>query len=154
MIKNIQGPKLGKEVGNRVVVKSFPGATSEDMRHYIKPTIDRSPNRIVLHCGTNDLKNSSPTEFAERVASLASEIEKTSEIKVIISELVARRDMNDQVKTVNKQLRKHCQSNGWTLIQHNNISFADLNRGGLHLNHEGNCKFFKNFVDIVAKPED
>ncbi|CAB3993369.1 Hypothetical predicted protein, partial [Paramuricea clavata] len=136
MIKNIQGPKLGKEVGNRVVVKSFPGATSEDMRHYIKPTIDRSPNRIVLHCGTNDLKNSSPTEVAERVASLASEIEKTSETKVIISELVARRDMNDQVKTVNKQLRKHCQSNGWTLIQHNNISFADLNRGGLHLNHE------------------
>ena len=104
--------------------------------------MDRSPNQIVLHCGTNDLKNSSPTEVADRVVSLASEVEKTSETKVIISELVARRDMNDQVKTINKQLRKHCQSNGWTLIQHNNISFADLNRGGLHLNHEGNCNFF------------
>ncbi|CAB4013981.1 Hypothetical predicted protein, partial [Paramuricea clavata] len=78
-----------------------------------------------------------PTVVAERVDSLASEMEKTSETKVIISELVARRDMNDQVKTVNKQLRKHCQSNGWTRIQHNNISFADLNRGGLQLNHEG-----------------
>ena len=142
MIKNIQGPKLGKEAGNQVVVKSFPGATSEDTRHYIKPTMDRSPNQIVLHCGTNDLKNSSATEVADRVVSLASETEKTSETKVIISELVARRDMNDQVKTINKQLRKHCQSNGWTLIQHNNISFADLNRGGLHLNHEGNCNFF------------
>ncbi|CAB4042109.1 Hypothetical predicted protein, partial [Paramuricea clavata] len=88
MIKNIQGPKLGKEVGNRVVVKSFPGAISEDMRHYIKPTIDRSPNRIVLHCGTNDLKSSSSTSVAERVVSLASEIEKTSETKVIISDQV------------------------------------------------------------------
>jgi hypothetical protein len=30
-----------------------------------------------------------------------------------------------------------------------------LNRGGLHLNHEGNCNFFKNFVDtIVTKPQD
>ena len=97
--------------------------------------MDRLPNRIVLHCGTNDLKNSSPTEVAEKVVSLASEIEKTFETKVIISELVARRDIHDQVKTVNKQLRKHCQSNGWTLIQHNNISFADLNRGGFHINH-------------------
>ena len=109
---------------------------------------------------TNDLKNSSPTEVAERVVNLASEIEKTSETKVIISELVARRDKNDQVKAVNKQLRKHAlpnsQSNGWTLIQHNNISrrFADdLNRGRLHLNREGNCKFFKNFVDtMVTRP--
>jgi hypothetical protein len=39
MIKNIQEPKLGKDVGKRVVVKSFPGAT--DMRHYLRPTMGR-----------------------------------------------------------------------------------------------------------------
>ena len=104
MIKNIRGPKLGKEVGTRVVVKSFPGATAKNMRHYLKPTIDRSPNRIVLHCGTNDLKNSSPSEIAEQVVSLGSDIEK--KIKVIISQLVTRRDMDNKVKAVNKQLKK------------------------------------------------
>lgn len=57
--------------------------------------------------------------------------------------------MDDKVKAVNKQLRKHCQSSGsMTLIQHTNISFADLNREGVHPNNEGNSKFFKNFVSI------
>jgi hypothetical protein len=63
--------------------------------------MDQSPNRIVLHCGTNNLKNSSSTEVAHKVVSLASEIEKGSETKIIISELIARRDMNDQVNAVN-----------------------------------------------------
>ena len=38
IIRNIQGWQLGKEVGHRVVVKSFAGATTSDMSHYVKPT--------------------------------------------------------------------------------------------------------------------
>ena len=54
-IQNLQGYKLGKEIGKHVVVKSFRGATTHDMKSYIQPTIDNSPERICLHVGTNDL---------------------------------------------------------------------------------------------------
>ena len=37
MIKNIQGTRLGKAVGHRVVVKSFSGATTKAMKDYLKP---------------------------------------------------------------------------------------------------------------------
>lgn len=40
---------------HRVVVKPFPGATIRDMKSHIVPTIERSPDQICLHVGTNDL---------------------------------------------------------------------------------------------------
>jgi len=56
MIKNIQGTKLGEAVGHRVVVKSFSGATTKAMKDYLKSNLELSPNQVVLHVGTNDLK--------------------------------------------------------------------------------------------------
>ena len=38
-----------------VVVKSFSGAKSSCMNHYIQPTLDQQPENIIIHCGTNDL---------------------------------------------------------------------------------------------------
>ena len=39
----------------KVKVKSFPGATIEDMYDYIKPMLKKCPKNIVLHIGTNNL---------------------------------------------------------------------------------------------------
>ena len=111
IIKNIQGYKLGKQVGERVVVKSFAGATSSEMTHYIQPTLERKPQRIVLHIGTNDLRNSSPEKVADNIVDLAREIEMKSDAKVIISELTTRTDkLSDEsaVKSTNKRLCRFC----------------------------------------------
>ena len=133
--------KLGKQVGERVVVKSFAGATSSEMTHYIQPTLERKPQRIVLHIGTNDLRNSSPEKVADNLVDLAREIEMKSDAKVIISALTTRTDkLSDEsaVKSTNKRLRRFCNQNNWKLIQHNNITKQGLNKGGLHLNEAGN----------------
>ena len=74
MIKQIQGWSLGRKVGHRVVVKSFPGATTNDMKHYLMPTVDKSPQQIILHVGTNDLRDHSPTVVAENIVDLARKI--------------------------------------------------------------------------------
>ena len=40
-----------------VAVKSFPGATKKGMKHHIKGYLQaNSPDSIILHVGTNDLK--------------------------------------------------------------------------------------------------
>ena len=146
MIKNIQGTRLGKAVGHRVVVKSFSGATTKAMKDYLKPNLELSPDQVILHVGTNDLKSKEPQQVAGSVVDLARQIENSSDATVIIPELVQRRDgFNEAVKTVNKQLKFYCRQNGWKFIQHQNISEKELNKGGLHLNFKGNQQFFKNF---------
>ena len=80
MIKNVQGIKLAKTVGHGVVVKPFPGATIRDMRSYVVPTIDKSPDQIFLHVGTNDLKSSTESDVADAIIDLAREVEKVSRV--------------------------------------------------------------------------
>ena len=143
----LQGIKLAKTVGHRVVVKPFPGATIRDMRSHVVPTVDKSPDQICLHVGTNDLKSSTPSDVADAIIDLAREVEKASRVWIVISELTARNDdYCDAVKAVNKRLKQFCNQDNWKLISHVNISSKGLNKGGLHLNREGNELLQKNFV--------
>ena len=146
MIKNIQGTHLGNAVGHRVVVKSFSGATTKAMKDYLKPNLELSPDQVILHVGTNDLKHKKPQHVVGSAVDLARQTENSSDATVIISELVTRRDgFNEAVKTVNKQLKFYCRQNGWKFIQHQNISEKELNKGGLHLNFKGNQQFLRTF---------
>ena len=58
IIQNIRGWSLSK--ANKVVVKSFPGATTEDMEDFIKPILRKEPDNIIIHVGTNDVKAQEP----------------------------------------------------------------------------------------------
>lgn len=151
IIKQIQGWKLGKKVGHRVVVKSFSGATTSDMKHYLKPTLEKNPQQILLHVGTNDLRDQNPNVVVDNVVELARKIESETSARIILSELVTRSDnvSSDSVKTVNKKLKKFCNQNNWKLIQHQNITINDLNQSGLHLNNRGNNILFNNFVNCL-----
>ena len=53
------------------VGRSFPGAKTDDMESFIKTTLKNKPERIIIHCGSNDLKNSTPQSIAENTLSLA-----------------------------------------------------------------------------------
>ena len=55
MIKNVQGWCLSKEA--RTITKSYPGATIDDLFDHIQPTLCKMPDEIIVHAGTNDLKN-------------------------------------------------------------------------------------------------
>ncbi|XP_068757466.1 uncharacterized protein [Montipora capricornis] len=145
IIKNVQGIKLAKAVGHRVVVKPFPGATIRDMRSHVVPTIEKKPDQICPHVGTNDLKSSTPNDVADAIIELAREVEVASESEIVLSELIARNDdYSDAVKAVNKRLKQLCKQNNWKLITSNG-----LNKGGLHLNREGNELLQKNFVNFL-----
>ena len=57
------------------VVQSFPGATTQDMKDYIKPTIARKPDMIISHTGIIDLKfNQNPSDIANEIIKLAKSI--------------------------------------------------------------------------------
>ena len=64
IVKSVKGWKLSDEK-NKVVVKHFSGAKTKDMESYIIPTLEQSPETIIIHSRTNHLKgNNSPEEIA------------------------------------------------------------------------------------------
>jgi len=76
------------------------------MSHYVKPTLDKKPDQIILHAYTNDIGKLSPSEIAGNIVNLAREIESSRDAQVIISELVTRSDLSasGDVDAVNKRL--------------------------------------------------
>ena len=66
-------------------MKSFSGATTQDMKSYIQPTINNAPDRInCLHIGTNDLTSKAPNDIANAVVDLAKTIQSTCGAEVVL----------------------------------------------------------------------
>ena len=104
IIQNIRGWSLSKT--NKVVVKPFPGATTEDMEDLIKPFLRKDPENII-HVGTNDVNSKEPRLTAEGIVNLALHIEGDApNTNMAISGLVSRvDDKQGKVLSVNKILK-------------------------------------------------
>ena len=59
IVKKVKGWELSTE-DYLFVVKSFPGAKTDVMGSCIKAILENKPERIIIHCVTNDLKNNMP----------------------------------------------------------------------------------------------
>ena len=153
MIKYVNPSKLRKSIKQNVHVKTFPGAKVSDMHHYVKPTLQQAPDYLVLHVGTNDLKQSSPRQISTSIANLGQEIQKSvPTTKLIISEVIIRNDdpqISAKVKEVNSKLLQVCKNNKWEHISHKNIVEKHLNPYGVHLNKQGTIALAKNFTDFL-----
>ena len=71
-------------------MRYFPGAKADDMESYIKPTLKNKPKRIIIHCETNDLKNSTPQSIAKNILSLAKSSQQENNT-VLVSSIVPRK---------------------------------------------------------------
>ena len=94
------------------------------MESYVKPTLNKSPTKIIMYAGTNDFKSRKNHEIADSLVDLAYTTESSSDAEVIPSEVVTRRDAYCQAaKDVNKRLRRacFCSQNGWGLVSHTTI---------------------------------
>ena len=56
MTKHLQAYRIGRSTDVRVISKSFSGATCKDMKHYIVPMLEKKPDELILHIGTNYFK--------------------------------------------------------------------------------------------------
>ena len=110
IVQNVPSRSLNQSLKEYFsVVKLSPGATTQDMKDYIKPTIARNPDMVVLHTGTNDLKsNQYPSDIANEIISSAKNI-KISGTEGSISSLIPRGDrLSQKRKKVNQELQERC----------------------------------------------
>lgn len=152
IIKYVKGWELSNAEQN-VSVKSFSGATVDDMVDFLKPTIRKRPDKLVIHAGTNDVRSSNPKTIADKVIELAENFkEKSSCTEIIISSLVIRCDSEDlakKVKDTNKLLKLNCDRKHYMFLDNANINRTHLNQRGLHLNHEGSARLQRNIASTL-----
>ena len=148
MIRGQKGWMMSRS--KNVNCKAFSGATCDDMEHYLNPILSRKPDHLILHIGTNDLHDSSPTEVVNKIKKLTDKIT-GSGINCFISSLIIRNDsdhLNQKVQSVNTLLSK-LVSDKVHLITHDNITNSHLNRGGLHLSTRGDGALAHKFIQVI-----
>ena len=152
MIKNLQGYKMSKR--NKIEVKSISGANSDDLKDYIKPTLKKKPDAIIIHIGTNDIQNNNIDTLAN-IKEITAHIHKHSQTtKVSISSIIHREDkayLNQKIDYLNNELFELCKGNGLCFIDNQNITLAELNGSMLHLNRQGTITLAKNIIQHVQQ---
>ncbi len=154
IIKGIKKQELRRHVKANFYVKSFPGATTEDMNSYIIPTLNRKPDCLLIHCGTNDLRNDDPETMANKIKDLAVKAKKEIPV-VFVSGILPRGDsdlLEGKRLQVNSLLCNLLAAKDIHFIRHDNFEqewrFL-LSRDGLHLNDSGTNALGQDFVDFL-----
>ena len=154
MVKKVQSWRMRRSLSNaeKVYVKSFPGATTDDMSFYSVPTSRKKPNRIILHTGVNDLnKQNDNGKIAEDILTLAESIN-SDESQIFISGLIntADKEKGTRIHNINNILKDECMKRHIGFIDNGNIDpQKHLNQSGLHLNRFGDAKVAYNFLSVI-----
>ena len=96
----------------KIKVNSFPGATTQDMHHYLKPLLARKPDHVILHCGTNNLMNSLDAEdVANKRIELGRNIADTGTRCSILMLISRRGELKSMVRNVKIFSQKYATRN-------------------------------------------
>ena len=110
---------------HNIHVETYRGSTTDAMAHHIRPCLVKQPDQIVLHVGTNDIRDKQPEEIVDGIMKIQKIIKKESpKTTVIVSELLHRNDKieyTQKLKKVNIMLAKTCKQHNCDYIKHKNI---------------------------------
>ena len=117
IVKNIERWRLSKRMKSSVAVKSIPGAITKGMKHHIKGCLeDNFPDSIILHVGTNNLKNKESVEDIANDIMDVSIFVRDEKTNVFVSGLTVQNDrLNDKGKSVNSLLKRRCDEEKYAL---------------------------------------
>ena len=105
MYLNVKRLKRSMPTGNQNIhVETYRGSTTEAMTHHIKACLAKQPDQIVLHVGTNDIRDKQPKEIVDGIVKVQDIIKESPETVVAVSELIHRNDKveySQKVKKVN-----------------------------------------------------
>ena len=153
IVKNIEEWRLNKRMKSSVAVKSISSATTKGMKHHMKGCLeDNSPDSIILHVGTRNLKNKESVEDIDNDimdVEISTRNEKTN---VFVSGLTVRIDrLNNKGKNVNSLLKRKCDEEKTSFDDNTNVNVGTLNSRVLHLNERGTTRLVNNFCFSLAK---
>ena len=120
IVKDIKGWLMSRQ--KSVKVYSFSGADTEDMEHFLQPLINKKPDQITLHIGTNDVSNGVTVKQAtDEIMALCEKI-KAHGIKCVFSSITLRGDeLWEVARAVNNSIHNKTDGSDIGYIDNNNI---------------------------------
>ena len=138
---------------HKVTIKAHPGATTDDIIHYIKPVLNKKPHKVIVHCGTNDIPKD--IRSIDNFKQIDDYIKVNSpDTKLVLSTIITRKDKShydQKVDTMNERLKRFTNNNNIDLIDHANIGESLLNPKKLHLNKKGYSYLANNFISYLTE---
>ena len=104
--------ELNKNADINIKIRKYPGASSTDILIYIKPSLRKKTDQIVIHPGTNDLTNNH--NYLNDVHKIVKMVVKETckNTKLCFSSLICRTDLKDideKVIKTNTHLKNYCK---------------------------------------------
>ncbi|XP_028419141.1 uncharacterized protein LOC114544845 [Dendronephthya gigantea] len=94
MLKHLNTRRMQNGLSSQKVnIKTFPVAGVDQMKHYVIPTLNTKPDKIIMHIGTNDLHNTTPEKLLQSINDLGKIITQQNKgISIAWSEIITRKD--------------------------------------------------------------
>ena len=148
IVRDVKGWLLSRE--KHVKVYSFSEADTEEMSDFIKPLINKKPDEMIIHCGTNNLCSiKTPEEIVDMILKLRLVIVSYG-IRCTVSNIVKREDSyQDKAAEVNRLLFEEIPAD--QLIDNGGLESRYVNGSRLHLNTVGAARLASNFRNHIKK---
>ena len=127
----------------------FPGASADDMNHYLRPLLQKCPETIILHVSTNNCVNEFSRVVLDKIFNLKTFIQiSLPHCKVIISNSINRKDDGKASLTVGN-LNNHLNSLKLNIVDHSTNSKECLGKKVLHLTKRGTGMLATYFINKI-----
>ena len=136
-------------------LKSFPGAISKELAHYVAPTLkEESFHTALIHVGINDISRSQSELKQQLVLQNIMKIAhqcKDHEVKeIILSCVVATGRVNANVLIhFNESFKNLCREKGFCFVNNDDISEGNLYIDRLHLRKAVKHMLANNFINGI-----
>ena len=137
-------------------IKTFPGANARYLHHHVLPfIIEECPHTLVIHGGTNDLRNrdKTPEQIADDLISIGRTAQSLGVKNVMYSSLIIRKDgvtLDRKRNNVNQALKDKCILNNFIFVCNRNICLEDITDfDKVHLHESGSVKLANNILDAM-----
>lgn len=116
------------------------------LNQIVKSTGNTDSDVVIIHVGTNNLKNSNPEELSTGILAALKKIQENNpDAKIAYSFIFRRKDeLNKLAMSVNKKIAEELMLNGFDLIENDNILYSNFAQDGLHIN-----KFASNLSRFI-----
>lgn len=151
MLNNIQVRELSKL--NNVRISYFSGYKTPDLLSFINRSICRTPNKIIIHVGTNDMIYNG--KMVQTIDEIFKYVRRQSQsIQITFSSVIIRKDkegIQEKIRCINMQIFKYCQEEDIGFIDNSNITSSCLDISNVHLNRKGNSLFAENILHHITQ---
>ena len=141
----------------RSYLKSFSGAKTEDMKHYIIPSLnEQNPDVIVIHVGGNDINHRNKEsinekELAKNIINVAMICRNSGVPDILISEILPKKSiaLTAIIRRVNDEIKELCKEYNFNFISNERITRDFLCHDGVHLTDDGTRILAGNMVNFI-----